>query len=131
MSERRPCPPPGRDRFLELDLPERFMLQCYENGRWTEEAVAPRSRFTRQPDGSYAGDAGGSPIWFRCVCGHGDYFIHMDGGEACITTACSRSSAMARSCCPRAALFIPDPRYDERRGDPRKAQSSAGGGGLG
>ncbi len=80
MSDRRPYPPPGRDRFLELDMPERFMFQFYENGSWIEEAVTERARFNRQPDGSYAGDAGGSPIWFRCVCDHGDYFIHMDGG---------------------------------------------------
>jgi hypothetical protein len=56
------------------------MLQFFEVGEWVEEAVTERERFSRQPDGSYAGDAGGSPIWLRCVCDHGDYFIHMDGG---------------------------------------------------
>ena len=47
-----------------------------------EEAVCLANHFNRLEDGSYVGDAGGSPIWFRCVERHDDHFVHVDGREA-------------------------------------------------
>jgi len=76
-----PKPPPGLDRFLDLELPERFEFQFIgPQGDWWGEAQMLASQFARQPDGSYCGSAGGSPVWFRCVQRHDGYFIHVDGG---------------------------------------------------
>ena len=75
-------PPPGHDRLLEIEMPEHFVLQVHpKGGRWIEEAVCLARHFTRLPDRSYCGAAGGwSPTWFRCVEHHDGYFVHVDGG---------------------------------------------------
>jgi len=76
-----PKPPPGQDRFLDVELPEHFMFQAQvRGGAWLEEAVCLARHFNRLPDGSYCGNAGGSPIWFRCVEHRDNYFVHVDGG---------------------------------------------------
>lgn len=64
---------------MPLDLPPRFEFQFFENGSWWGEAQCLATQFTRMDDGSYVGSAGGSPIWFRCIAKHRDYFIHVDG----------------------------------------------------
>jgi hypothetical protein len=56
-----------------------FEFRFFEAGEWWGETRTEARRFTRQDDGSYVGDAGGSPIWFRCVEQPQDYFIHVDG----------------------------------------------------
>ncbi len=65
-------PPPVRlGRYLEIDVPDHFMFQFKTpHGTWMEEAVCLADHFTRNPDGSYVGSAGGSPIWFRCTEKH-------------------------------------------------------------
>jgi hypothetical protein len=68
--------------YLELELPERFEFQFFENGHWIGEAICLASHFTRNDDGSYVGSAGGSPIWFRCIAKHPEHFIHVDGTGA-------------------------------------------------
>lgn len=62
-------------------MPSHFMFQFQtKRGTWMEEAVCRAKHFNRLEDGSYVGDAGGSPIWFRCVERHDDHFVHVDGG---------------------------------------------------
>ncbi len=75
--------PEGRDPgppYLEIDLPEWFEFQFFENGTWFGEARCLAEDFTRMDNGGYVGSAGGSPIYFRCVAKNPDHFIHADGG---------------------------------------------------
>lgn len=66
--------------YIEIHLPRHFMFQFRTpRGTWMEEAVCLAEHFTRNPDGSYVGNAGGSPIWFRCTEKHRDHFVHVDG----------------------------------------------------
>ncbi len=68
-------------QYLDLDLPERFMLQIKtERGEWWEQAVCRPEQFARDEDGSYVCTTLGSPIWLRCVEKHRDHFVHVDGG---------------------------------------------------
>lgn len=76
-----PLPPAGTSRFLDLDLPERFMLQVRTSaGEWLEEAVCLSANAGRLDDGSYAIGTGGVGIMLRCVEKHADHFVHVDGG---------------------------------------------------
>lgn len=70
-------------RYLDLDLPEHFMLQIKgEDGEWREWAVCLAWQFARNYEGVYACTSLGSPIIFRCVEKIDDvHFIHEDGGE--------------------------------------------------
>ena len=72
---------PEPPQYLKVKLPKRFALEIQTaDGRWDEWAICLRERFVRNPDGSYLQEGFGSPIWFRCVEDHGDYFVHVDSG---------------------------------------------------
>lgn len=74
-------PPAGHDRFLDLDLPEHFMLQFRtKSGGWMEEAVCLAEHAKRLDDGSYAVGTDGIGIMFRCIEHRDGSFIHVDGG---------------------------------------------------
>lgn len=69
-------------RYLDLDLPEHFMLQIKtEHGEWWEQAICLAERFSRDEEGAYGCLGQGSPIIFRCVEKIDDvHFVHQDGG---------------------------------------------------
>ena len=76
-----PRPPAGHDRFLEVELPQRFVLQFLtDRGTWMDEAVCLGRQFVRNPDGSYLCTSFSSALWIRCVAQHEDHFEHVDGG---------------------------------------------------
>lgn len=67
-------------RYLDLDLPEHFMLQIKtEQGEWWEQAVCRADQFARLDDDTYICRSVGSPIWLRCVEKHRDHIVHVDG----------------------------------------------------
>lgn len=67
-------------RYLDLDLPERFMLQFRtQGGDWMEEAVCLAAHANRLEDGSYAIGTDGTGIMIRCVEKHRDHIVHVDG----------------------------------------------------
>lgn len=67
-------------RYLELDFPEHFDLQVFENGAWVSIVAAGADEFERQPDGSYVCSPGYTLVFLRCVEKHDNYFVHVDGG---------------------------------------------------
>ena len=76
-----PQPPPGHDRYLEIAMPEHFLLEFQaEDGTWIEEAHCLSREVERLEDGSYICSSGGSATWIRCVDHRGDHFVHVDGG---------------------------------------------------
>lgn len=73
--------PPAAPRYLDLEIPHRFMLQIRTRaGTWLEEAVSTAERTHRLEDGSYTVGTGGVGIMFRCIEGTADGFVHVDGG---------------------------------------------------
>jgi hypothetical protein len=73
--------PTDRDRYLEVEMPEHFLLEVRaDDGSWMEEARCLRSEFDRLPDGAYICSSGSSGTWIRCVEYLDQGFVHVDGG---------------------------------------------------
>ncbi len=69
------------DRYLDVEMPERFVLQFRTNGdEWMDEASCREEEFERLEDGSYVSTPGGSIVWIRCVEHLDDGLVHVDGG---------------------------------------------------
>jgi hypothetical protein len=68
--------------YLDVDLPESFMLQVPEpDAEWFTRAVFRREAFGRAEDGTYAcAGHGGLPIYIRCVARYDDHIEVVDGG---------------------------------------------------
>lgn len=78
-----PKPPAGHDRFLDVELPEHFVVEVVtDGGEWLGGNGYLAQDCRRLDDGSYACGHrfGGSPQWIRCVAHLPDSFIHLDGG---------------------------------------------------
>ena len=78
-----PIPPIGRDRFLEVELPEHFVVEVVmDNGGWRGGNSYLQEDCEQLDDGSYicGGRGGGSPQALRCIAHLPDSFIHLDGG---------------------------------------------------
>ncbi len=91
-----PRPPPGRDRFLDLELPERFVLQFETpDGTWMDEAVCLQRQFVRNADGSYLCTSSSSALWIRCVAHRLE--IRCDKVERRIEISATVSEAVAQA----------------------------------
>lgn len=66
-------------RYLEVDLPEEFVVESLERGKWMEWARHPREHFRRQENGSYVCAGYGSPIFLRCVRKEGEKLHVLNG----------------------------------------------------
>jgi hypothetical protein len=68
--------PRSRHDFVELSLPDRFILEVPVGDGWIEHGRYEADAFQRQPDGSYlCAGHGGSPTYLRCV------LVRSDGGH--------------------------------------------------
>jgi hypothetical protein len=75
-----PAPPRGRDRYLEVEMPRRFILEFQtDDGDWMDWGAYPRRLFERKADGSYICGADASPVLIRCIAHHDGWFEHVDG----------------------------------------------------
>lgn len=71
----------GGDRYLDLDMPEHFLLEVRaDDGTWIEEARCRRTEFERLDDGAFICSSGGSATWIRCLEHLDNGFVHVDGG---------------------------------------------------
>src|SRR5713101_182120 len=73
--------PPPPHRYLDVDLPERFVLEVQDGeGGWVDYGLYHADRLVRCDDGSYFCQPGaGSPIYLRCLDQHGDVIHVVDG----------------------------------------------------
>ena len=67
--------------FLDLELPERFVLEGQDHeGDWLDLGLFEASAFARTGDGIYVcAGHGGSPVILRCVSVAGPRFDALDG----------------------------------------------------
>ncbi len=79
----RPVPPDRHSRFLDVELPEHFIVEVVTDaGSWVAGNGYLRADCHQAPTGEYVCGhrSGGSSQWIRCVAHLPDSFIHLDGG---------------------------------------------------
>lgn len=71
-------------RCLDLDPPERFMLQFHtEDGDWIEEAVYLAADATASRTAATAVGTDGTGTMIRYIEKHRDHIVHIDGTDRC------------------------------------------------
>lgn len=78
----QPQPPSGHDRFLDVEMPEWFVLEVKEDGRWLDIGFFAPYQFERLDDGTYVcGGWGASTTYIRCLAYRDEGIEHVDGGR--------------------------------------------------
>jgi len=75
-----PKPPAGEDRFLDLEIPDWFVLDALtEEHGWLDWGFYGRHQVERLEDGSYVCLGDGVPIYLRCLAHRDEGFDAVDG----------------------------------------------------
>lgn len=83
-----PAPPSGYDRFLEVEMPEWFVLDAQTDKGWIDWGFYGRHQFKRLDDGTYVCSAyGASPTFIHCVAHDEEGIDVLDGAETAPPTA--------------------------------------------
>ena len=74
-----PKPPPGHDRFLDVEIPEWFVLDALTEHGWLDWGFYGRHQVERLEDGTYVCLGPGVPIFLRCLAHREEGFDAVDG----------------------------------------------------